>query len=109
MTEAQILLQIHLSELGIQTVPELRFAPPRRWRFDLACEARKLAFECDGGAFHGGHKRGKALMADYEKQNVAALLGWKLFRFTNDYILNGSAKLFLADSRILLDKHRQTR
>lgn len=104
MTEAQTLLQVHLAELGIETVPELRFAPPRRWRFDLACERLRIAFECDGGQFKGGHRRGKALMADYEKQNVAALLGWKLLRFTNSFILDGSAKVFLLDSANLIDK-----
>lgn len=95
MTEAQTLLQVHLAELGIETVPEFRFYPPRFWRFDLACERLKCAFECDGGAFHGGHKRGKALMDDYEKQNTAQLLGWKILRFTNDFILDGRAKEFL--------------
>ena len=98
VTQAQKLLQIHLRELGIKTVKEYTFAPPRRWRFDLADLENHLAFECDGGMFHGGHKRGKALEGDYEKQNTAALAGWRLLRFTNRQVLNGEARKWLKEN-----------
>lgn len=91
MTEAQMLLQEHLKELGIKTVPEYRFDPERKWRADLASIEHRILFECDGGMFRGGHKRGMALEKDYEKQNEAQAQGWKIFRFTNRQILTGSA------------------
>lgn len=94
-TEAQILLGIHLAELGIETIAEYRFDTERLFRFDLADPERKLGFEVDGGMFRGGHKRGVALEADYAKQNLAQLQGWKILRFTNREVLTGKAKDFL--------------
>ena len=35
-------------------VREHRFAPPRRWRFDLAWPAERLAVEVDGGRWQSG-------------------------------------------------------
>lgn len=96
MTEAQILLQKHLEELGIKTVAEYRFDSERNWRFDLADLEHRLAFELDGGIFQGGHTRGAALEKDYEKQNVAQLSGWRILRFTNRQAMKGEAKQFLA-------------
>ena len=95
-TEAQVLLAIHLSELGIQTVAEYRFDPERQWRFDLCDLEQRLAFEVDGGMFRGGHRRGEALEDDYEKQNCAILQGWRILRFTNRDVLSGKAKEFIA-------------
>jgi very-short-patch-repair endonuclease len=94
-TDAQILLQIHLRELGLETEREYSFMPGRRWKFDLASVEQRLAFEADGGKFHGGHRRGQALEDDYERQNTAIMEGWRILRFTNDQILCGKAKEFV--------------
>ena len=60
--EAELLLKVHLRELSFRDIEEqYRFAPPRRWTFDLAIPDMKLAFECDGGQFTGGHRRSEAL------------------------------------------------
>lgn len=61
-----------------------RFAPPRFWRFDFAWPERGLiAVEIEGGVFiHGGHSRGVDFTDDCEKYNIAALLGWRVYRFT---------------------------
>lgn len=70
--------------LGIAS-PELefRFDPTRRWRFDFAWPERKVALEVEGGAWTGGrHTRGKGFLADIEKYNRAACLGWVLLRCT---------------------------
>ena len=59
---------------------ELRYDPPIRCRFDLACQALRLAVEVDGGRWasgggrHGGDR-------DYQKLRRAALLGWSVLRF----------------------------
>jgi very-short-patch-repair endonuclease len=94
-TAAQILLAVHLKELGIATIPEYRFDPERQFRFDLASLEFRVGFEVDGGMFRGGHKRGEALEGDYEKQNEAQLQGWKIIRFTNRQVLTGQAKEFM--------------
>lgn len=98
VTEAQLVLARHLRELGFIAEPEFPFDVERNWRFDLVVSGGEttLAFECDGGQWSGGHRRGKAIDAENEKLNTATLSGWRVLRFTNDYILSGQAKAFLA-------------
>jgi hypothetical protein len=68
------------------------FAPPRRWRFDLAWPARMLAVEIEGGIWTGGrHTRGKGFEADCEKYNAAVLGGWRVLRVTGGMIRSGKA------------------
>jgi very-short-patch-repair endonuclease len=97
-TQAQLLLAKHLKELDFAFIEfEYQFCPERKWRADIAAiyNANTYLFEADGGRFHGGHRRGKALEADYERQNWATLNGYKLLRFTNEQILTGEALEFL--------------
>lgn len=73
-------------------VSEYRFAPPRRWRFDLAWPAGLVALEVEGGVWVGGrHVRGSGFERDLEKYNRAALLGWCLLRVTPAQITDGLA------------------
>lgn len=73
-------------------VPQFRFAPPRRWTFDFAWPAWKLAVEVEGGIWtKGRHTRGKGYERDVEKYNEAALLGWRVLRFTTGQIASGYA------------------
>jgi very-short-patch-repair endonuclease len=94
-TPQQILLQVHLKELGIKTMPEYRFCA-RKWRFDLVALDERLAFEISGGNWTGGHRRGKAQEQEYDKLNLAQLLGWRVMQFTNRQVASGEAKQFLA-------------
>lgn len=70
-------------QTGLQSpVAEYQFAPPRRWRFDYAWPDSLVAVEFDGGQWvaHGGrHNRD----SDREKLNQAAVLGWRVLRFSN--------------------------
>lgn len=60
-------------------VREYRFAPPRRYRFDFAWPDQKIAVEIQGGTFSGGaHSRGARQHNDFEKNNLAVLLGWRV-------------------------------
>lgn len=70
----------YFSSNGIPTpVYEYRFHPVRKWRFDLAWIARKVALEVQGGIFiKGRHNRGGALLKEWEKLNTAAILGWRI-------------------------------
>ena len=66
------------AEHGLTAVPELQFAPPRKWRFDFAFNDQ-VALEVQGGLFTGGrHSRGPALLKEHEKLNAAAVLGWRV-------------------------------
>ena len=93
LTEAQILLQKHLEELGIKTVPEYRFNPERQFRFDLADLENRLAFEVNGH-FKGRH--GAGWSNDAEKLNLAQMQGWRVMVFTNRDVSSGKAKEFMS-------------
>ncbi len=61
---------------GWDLTTEYRFHPIRRWRFDFAFPSVKLAVEVDGrGHFQGGK------VGDYERQNMAVAMGWRVLRF----------------------------
>lgn len=60
-------------------IPEYRFHPTRKWRFDYCWVAQKVALEEQGGLFIGGrHSRGAALLGEHEKLNAAAVLGYRV-------------------------------
>lgn len=62
---------------------EFRFHPTRRWRFDWCWPEKKIALEIEGGVWTGGrHTRGAGFVADMEKYNASAALGWRLIRVT---------------------------
>lgn len=65
---------------GPALTPELRFDPARRWRFDFAHEATRVAIEINGGVWTSGrHTRGQGYLRDREKINEAILAGWRVF------------------------------
>lgn len=71
-------------------VDEHRFHPTRRWRFDFAIPAKFIAIEIDGGIWtRGRHTRGAGMVADMEKLNAAAVLGWRVLRFTPQDLRHG--------------------
>ena len=64
---------------------EHQFAPPRRWRFDFAWPAQKVAVEMEGGIWtRGAHTRGKHFRSDAEKYNAATIAGWRVLRYTTN-------------------------
>lgn len=67
---------------AIAPVREYRFDPVRRWRFDFAWPAQRVAVEVEGNAWHvrGGGRHMQD--ADLEKYNAAAFAGWRVFRFS---------------------------
>ena len=71
---------------------EYRFAPPRRFRFDFAFPGQMIAVEIEGGVWSGGrHTTGAGFTRDCEKYNLAAELGWFVFRFTGTDVEDGTA------------------
>jgi hypothetical protein len=88
---------------------ELRFAPPRRWRFDYAWPLQKLALEVQGGLFipgGGRHSRGPALLKEHEKLNEAAILGYRIIYVTPTQMRDGSVLDVVARAlRPWLDLH----
>ena len=106
-SNAEILLAAQLEQAGIPFEREFRFAPPRRWRADFRIlpfyrDHRvspfemmwdpNLLIEVDGGSWvEGRHTRGKGFEADLEKLNAAALLGYRVLRFTPAMVEDGRA------------------
>ena len=94
MTDLEDALVWQLHAIGITPgmVREHRFAPPRRWRFDLAWPGLAIAVEVEGGSWvHGGHNRGADFERNAEKYNEAAIRGWCLIRVTTTMIKDGRA------------------
>ena len=102
-TEVDLLMLEQLEELS--TAPwvfkEFRFCTTRQWRFDFAIldgHGADFGIEIEGGVWvrgGGGHNRGKAFIDDMEKYNHAALLGWRVLRFTPQQVLKGEAIAFI--------------
>jgi hypothetical protein len=70
---------------------EHEFVSGRKWRFDFAAVAEKIAIEVEGGAFTGGrHVRGKGFVADMEKYNSATVRGWRALRYTPEQMAEGA-------------------
>jgi very-short-patch-repair endonuclease len=90
-------LDVQCELVGLpKPTPEVRFAPPRRWRFDYAFKPQMVAVEIEGGAFsRGRHTRGAGFIADMEKYNTAVALGWKVLRFTPSQVKDGTALGFI--------------
>lgn len=82
---------------GLEVVKELKFHPTRKWRFDYAVPALKVAVEVDGAVWVGGrHTNPAGYIADMEKLNTAASMGWLVLRFTtHDRFLPKTMKLIV--------------
>lgn len=102
------------SELHVECVKEHRFYKPRKWRFDYALPAYKIAVEVEGGVWTGGrHIRPRGFLGDMTKYNTATLLGWRVFRTTpNKLLTNQTLQLlrsainggFYTENDVFLDK-----
>lgn len=69
--------------LGSDWQAEVRFDCVRRWRFDYASQARRIAIEIEGGVYsRGRHTRPKGFLGDIDKYNAATLQGWRVLRCT---------------------------
>jgi very-short-patch-repair endonuclease len=96
MSDAEEAFAFHLRVAAHAGVPkperEYRFHPSRRWRFDFAWPAQKLAVEIEGGTFSGGrHTRGSGFEADAEKYAEAVLAGWRVLRVSTAMVTDGRA------------------
>jgi very-short-patch-repair endonuclease len=93
VSDLEALLLAHLRAVGLpEPEREYRFHPTRRWRFDYAYPAERLGIECDGATWaRGRHTRGSGFAKDAEKTTEAAILGWRVLRFTREQIESGYA------------------
>ena len=93
---------------GTRLVAELRFAPPRRWRFDFADPVTRTAIEIEGGVWaRGRHNRAAGFLADAEKYGTAARLGWQVLRIPGPALDDPAAVVGLV--RRVLQRRRRER
>ena len=97
LSQTQILLGIHMRELGLRPWFEHKFCEDRYFRFDVCDKELRIAAEISGGNWSGGHRRGKAQEDEYDKLNTATMMGWRVFQWTNAQVSDGRAKAFLAE------------
>ena len=96
--ELRFLLLCRALELP-EPLREYVFAAPRRWRFDAAWPALKVAAELEGGTWvRGRHSREPGFSKDCEKYNCAAAAGWAVFRFTSKMLDDMNAVDLLAQT-----------
>ena len=72
---------------------EYRFVPRRLFRADFAWPERKILLEVEGGIFRRdpSHSSISGIKRDIEKQNQAAILGYRVLRVHSDMVHDGSA------------------
>jgi hypothetical protein len=83
-------------------IPEYKFDPDRKWRFDYAWLENHgnasfdlpdimtpfIALEVEGGIWTGGrHNSGAGFIRDMEKYNEASALGWRIIRCPPEALL----------------------
>lgn len=86
-----------LTVYGIAYEREHRFCPDRRWRIDFWLKDYGYwGVEIEGGIWaNGRHNRPSGFLADIEKYNMAAALGWRILRFTTEQVKSGHAIDFI--------------
>ena len=102
-SEAEELFYLHVKTAGLALpVREHRFSETgRKWRFDFAWPAIKLAVEIEGltharvgpdGQKHlGRHQTIAGYTEDCVKYNQAVLEGWRILHFTPKHVKSGYA------------------
>ena len=90
------------------TVRELRFAPPRQWRFDFAWPHSWVAVEIEGLRGQGGgrHQQKQGFLDDAEKYEFALRLGWRVYRVPGPWVADPKRHIWrpetMATLRVLL-------
>jgi len=92
MNQGQILLAIHLKELGVLFRQQEPVCPERKWRLDFYLQDYGIGIEVDG-YFAGKHGAGYG--SDNEKSNTATMLGIRMLRFSTNDVKRGKAKQFM--------------
>lgn len=87
---------LQIKALGLPVpIRQYRFAwatHRRKWALDMCWPDRMLGLEVDGAIWTAGrHTRGAGATSDAEKYSHAALLGFRVMRFTTAQVRDGTA------------------
>ena len=76
-------LEAYLRERYKEVEKEYRFDSERKYRFDFALLSERIAVEIEGGLWvTSRHRTGSGYQQDMHKYNLAASLGWWVYRFS---------------------------
>jgi len=93
------LAQVRLVAAMVSPLPsktEYQFHPTRKWAFDFAVPALKVAFEYEGiFSKKSRHTTVSGYTGDIEKYNAAAIDGWAVIRATAATMKSGTALIDL--------------
>ena len=79
-----------------EPVRQYKFSGLRRFRADFGFPEQKLLAEVDGGSWvNGRHTRGSGFEKDCERASEAAVLGYRVLRFTGAMVKDGRAIAYL--------------
>jgi len=101
--QANLLLEKHLAEMGLEFERECRFYRLRRWKSDyrvtnVLLNGQMVLVEIEGAVYtKGRHTRGKGYENDMRKYNRAQAMGYYVLRFSTNMVLRGEARAFLAE------------
>lgn len=96
--EPLMLLHLKADKLTAGMEREFRFDAKRRWRFDFAWPAQKVALEVEGGIWTSGrHTTATGWLADAEKYNRAVILGWRVLRVAVNQVKSGEASQWVRE------------
>ena len=71
---------------------EHQFHPTRKWKFDFAWPPWKLAVEIEGlSRGKSRHTTFSGFREDCAKYNAAAILGWRVLRYSTEMVIRGDA------------------
>ncbi|ENV57806.1 hypothetical protein F951_01179 [Acinetobacter soli CIP 110264] len=91
-SEGEVTMARDLIAQKIGFEQEYKFHAERNWRADFLITGTKILVEVEGGIWSGGrHTRGKGFIADMEKYNAAAVMGFKVLRFSTEQVKSGLA------------------
>ena len=91
-SKGEAAFDLHCRAEKLKPEREFKFHETRRWRFDFAFVAEKIAVEIEGGIWNGGaHTRGNHFESDCEKYNTATIMGWRVLRYSTEMVLRGDA------------------
>lgn len=88
------MLALALRACKVDHEREYRFDLKRKWRADfrIGDVDRGYLVEIEGGTWvKSRHTTGRGFLEDCEKYNAAALLGWRVLRYTTDQVKSGAA------------------
>jgi len=89
--------KFHIKVAGLpKPMGQFKFAQSigRRWSVDFAWPTQKIVVEIEGGIWRrggGAHTHPMNVLRDIEKYNALALMGYRLFRFSDRELKDGSA------------------